>query len=236
MQLCLCFKWEESSHLWVCVCVCVCVKIVTTTTTQAHTHARAHMHARTCTHTQTHTHTHTHRTRSLCQTAYGMKSFTPAVAGLLTPDHCQHNPPHNTHTHARTHTHRLDQIAWWEGFLRSFLKSIFCLHRREGGEGRKRPKKEGKRHGWHRGREGQRAISVCIPWEKSSPISPELALICSSYHHSTFGGLVWCLLRQTRSTHTEPATRSHNPTRRDTVKDPRITCANTNTCDNQNNQ
>lgn len=46
--------------------------------------------------------TNTHRMWPLCQTAYGMKSFTPAVAGLLAPDQCQHSLPQNTHTHSRS--------------------------------------------------------------------------------------------------------------------------------------
>lgn len=48
--------------------------------------------------------------RPLYQAAYGMQSFTPAVAGLLAPDHCQQGPPQNAHTHA----HTPDQIPWWE--------------------------------------------------------------------------------------------------------------------------
>lgn len=53
--------------------------------------------------TYTHSHTHSHSDRSPCQTAYGMKNFTPAVAGLLAPDHCQ-----------RSHTH--DQIGCGKEF------------------------------------------------------------------------------------------------------------------------
>lgn len=46
--------------------------------------------------------------RPLYQAAYGMRSFMPAVAGLLAPDHCQQGPPQNAHTHAYTP----DQIPW----------------------------------------------------------------------------------------------------------------------------
>ncbi len=58
--------------------------------------------------------------------------------------------------------------------------------------------------------EGERdSDSACISWERSSPISPELALVCCSCHHSTFSGLVWRLPEQTRSAHTHTHTHSY---------------------------
>lgn len=80
---CVCASSEKRAVIFVCLRVCVFVW-------------------------PTYAHTHTHRTQPLCQTAYGMKSFTPAVAGLLAPDHCQNSP---THTKKTTHTHIPVNIA-----------------------------------------------------------------------------------------------------------------------------
>lgn len=121
---------------------------------------------------------HTNRIRPLRHTACGMKSFEPVVARLLTPNHCQHSPPQNTHTRSNCLVRIVFKIFSQINLL--FTEGV-----------RRRGKNNMKQMEWFRAL--KKNNSACIPWEKNRPISPELAQLCCSYHHSTLSRLVWCV-------------------------------------------
>lgn len=72
----------------------------------------------------------THTESGLCQTAYGMRSFTPAVAGLPPPDQSQSSP----------HTH--DQLPGEDGFNIFPQINLLFTKTKHRGEGNNRKNKE----------------------------------------------------------------------------------------------
>lgn len=110
-----------------------------------------------------------------------------AVAGLLAPDHRQHEMHRHTYTRSNCPVRGVFKINLL------FIDKV----RREGENNIKRADRLGAFERDRDKKRGRESNSACIPWEKDRPISPELTPLCCSYHHLAFGGLLWCLHGQT---------------------------------------
>lgn len=117
---------------------------------------------------ETHTQTQTHRTQP---DSLWDEEFHPCCCRVTNTRPLPTQP--SSHKHART----IDQIAWWEGFLRSFLKSIFLFREKGGrnGEGEWKTQK-GREITWvgvfardrRRDRGGGRAIQPSSPEKRAA--------------------------------------------------------------------